>query len=331
MTTKNEHNDPQLKAFEEAAARIRKGRYPHPESDAWMLRDWDGVSIAHIAADRHLDIGFFPPSNPIWAEADSEGVTIAHKAMRLATMDSQPPAPDWMFWGLTDKHGWTVAHIAADNGLLLDFPPNWPHWATVGRTAPDPETGDQSTCRVIALQANSWRGINTEFPPTWEGWGWLIEDHGTVAHLFATRRVLPAMPDDWNGWTWKDTEDRTVADLTANEALSALEEMGGAIKQMLRRSLETSTVSTVDTFTYEDNAVTVKCKSNSRPSILANGRLAREKKATNKLVAIPNSLIQEIASLESGSSENARFVALLVVGLKAMKQLNISVDLRFKD
>lgn len=246
----NGHSDAlRPRTFEEAAARIRRGRYPHPASETWMLRDSRGVSIAHVAADRHLDIGFFPLGSPLWAEADNDGVTLAHKAIRASTIESQTPPPDWPFWALSNNSGWTVAHDAASRGLLSNFPFTWSLWAAVGWTEQDPLTGESSVCRVIALQADSYRGFQTDFPPTWEGWSWLVEGHGTLAHLFARRRLLPAMPDDWAGWAWKDAADRTVEDLVADEALCVLKEIGGAVRQMLRKSLETSIKSTKDAAT----------------------------------------------------------------------------------
>jgi|JI8StandDraft_2_1071088.scaffolds.fasta_scaffold98133_3 hypothetical protein len=81
--------------------------------------------------------------------------------------------------------------------------------------------------------------------------------------------------------------------------------------------------------TIEHGSTTLTVREGEGAKILATGRLARQKQSVGRLLAVPTELDEEIGALVCGGPNNARFIALLMLGLSRLKETNAQLDLQF--
>jgi hypothetical protein len=79
----------------------------------------------------------------------------------------------------------------------------------------------------------------------------------------------------------------------------------------------------------EHGSTTLTVRAGEGAKIIATGRLARQKQAVGRLLAVPTELDDEIGALVCGGPNNARFIALLMLGLQALKDKDAQLDLNF--
>jgi hypothetical protein len=117
----------------------RYGTLP-PDFKDWWRSDENGQTVAHVAVLYYP----LPPDFKDWAAVSNgiDGVTVAHYVIfwghRLPESFDQ--------WDLADKNGSTVAHLAAELGLL---PENFDQW--------DLADNDGETVRDVYER---WRAAN---------------------------------------------------------------------------------------------------------------------------------------------------------------------------
>jgi hypothetical protein len=92
-------------------------------------------------------------------------------------------------WTIANKHGWTVAHVAASFGML---PHNFDRWDIVNKYA-----------WSVAHEAVE----HSSLPESFSQWGLPTEEGWTVAHEAA---VWGRLPDNFSQWGRMDSQETTV-------------------------------------------------------------------------------------------------------------------------
>jgi hypothetical protein len=100
---------------------------------------------------------------------------------------------DFSQWALSNKSGWTIAHCAADKGLL---PADFDQW----------DMADNNGWTVAHLTVKR----RTALPLSFNRWDLITNSGLTVAHMAAEQDVLPV---DFDQWDLINSHGETVADL----------------------------------------------------------------------------------------------------------------------
>ena len=82
------------------------------------------------------------------------------------------------------------------------------------------------------------------------------------------------------------------------------------------------------TMTYGSMTLVTKPKAGAK--VIASGRLARQTQSVGRLLAVPRELDEAIGAVQIGGPRNALFVALLALGLEALREKDAEIDVTFE-
>lgn len=110
-----------MRTYEEAYRYMKKHGYLPKGFDQWDLANNEGWALAHEVA-KYPDS--LPDSFKGWDWADKQGTTVAHEMMTKGNYE-QLYRIGFSQWDLRDNEKWTIAHMAAENGVVI---PNFHQW-----------------------------------------------------------------------------------------------------------------------------------------------------------------------------------------------------------
>lgn len=83
--------------------------------------------------------------------------------------------------------------------------------------------------------------------------------------------------------------------------------------------------------TTQYGSMTLNVEPGRGPQVIAQGRLARQKEAVYRLVAVPTELDEAISKIECGGPRNVLMVALLALGLEQIEETKAKVGVVFAE